>query len=134
MGIFKKHEKKDETDDEFFYKPLTNQQLSELHMEVMQAGGDDKFLEKMGVVRLDKFGTRCAVRMGEVSGLKVRPEWDINYKSDLLYDTWSKIMQQLEKYRFGLEQQKYRNDPNYKITMMDNVRKKLSGNMKFKSL
>lgn len=128
MGIFKKGQKEENNEmDDFYYIPLNNAQLRELHIDVMTCGGHNKYLEHMKVVNLDQFGgIKSIIQNPEVSGKRVKEGWEIHYKSDILYETWSKIMDQLSKYEFGIEQGKYDSSPGLRERVLAGVKDKLS--------
>jgi len=122
-----KYKKRDDDDeDDFYYKPLNTNQLRELHLEVLQAGGRTKFLQKLGIVSIDEHGIMSVRMVPGMKGTGLRDGWDIHYQSEIPYETWSRVMNDLEKYEYGLEQQKMRENPQYREEVIARTRIALS--------
>lgn len=110
-------------EEDFYYKPLEKHQLQALHVEVVLAGGWEKFLRNnvfvtrtnpadgedydLHIVTLNKFDQiDRAYTIDGAAGRKVRKDWAMSYATDFPFDTWKKVWEQYSKYAYGLEMSK----------------------------
>lgn len=81
-------------------RELTQDELKRLMKAVQKAGGRDKYLAKLGFVKLNKYGLIMAVKEFEnLKGMEVLKGSGITYFSNIPFQWWNEVgFIQLDRY------------------------------------
>lgn len=86
-------------------RDLTKDELKRMSAAVKKAGGRDKYLEKLGFVKLNKHGVIMSVKEFEdLNGVEVLKGSGIKYFSNIPFQWWNEVgFAQLDRYERGIE-------------------------------